>query len=116
MASNMSNKMTWPEREFVKLMKEIGCKYEAQKIILGKIYDFYIPCINTLIEIDGDYYHGNPLIFESLNSMQKRNQKNDKKKDVIAIGCGYKLERIYENDLKNNYSKIKQKFISLLVF
>ena len=108
-AQKMSKKMTWPEREFKKLMKELGVKVLPQKIIGGKIYDFYIPSTNTLIEIDGNYYHGDSEMFEQLNPMQRRNKKNDEYKNVLAKGLGYKIERIWESELKNNYNEVKQK-------
>lgn len=108
-AHKMSKKMTWPEREFKKLMKELGIKILPQKIVGGKIYDFYIPSTNTLIEIDGDYWHGNPEVFEEQNGMQRRAAKNDEYKNVLAKGLGYKIERIWESELKNNYNEVKQR-------
>jgi very-short-patch-repair endonuclease len=103
----MSKKMTWPEREFKKLMKELGIKILPQKIVGGKIYDFYIPSTNTLIEIDGDYWHGNPEVFEEQNGMQRRAARNDGYKNVLAKGLGYNIERVWESDLKNNYNEVK---------
>ena len=98
-AKKMSKKMTAPERVFFKLTKEIKVECIPQKIVGGKIYDFYIPSKNMLVEVDGDYYHGNPEIFKENNGMQKRNKKNDTYKDNVAIGYGYNLERVWENDL-----------------
>jgi very-short-patch-repair endonuclease len=113
-AHKMSKKMTWPEREFKKLMKELGIETLPQKIVGGKIYDFYIPSINTLIEIDGDYWHGNPEVFEEQNGMQRRAAKNDEYKNVLAKGLGYKIERIWESELKNNYNEVKQRMKKLI--
>ena len=108
-AEKMSKKMTWPEKEFKKLMKEIGVKILPQKIVGGKIYDFYEPKTNTLFEVDGDYWHFNPEIFEEQNGMQRRAVKNDMYKDILAKGLGYKIERIWENDLKKNYGEVKKR-------
>lgn len=112
-AEKMSKKMTWPEREFKKLMKELKVTIVPQKIVMGKIFDFYIPSKNILIEIDGDYWHGNPELFEEQNGMQRRAAKNDAYKDVIAKGLGYEIERIWESDLKKNYNKVKEKMKQL---
>jgi very-short-patch-repair endonuclease len=106
-AQKMSKKMTWPEREFAKLMKEMGIKIVQQKIVGGKIYDFYDPILNILFEIDGNYYHGDTDLFEELSPMQKRNKKNDVYKDALAKGLGYQIERIWELDLKNDYQGVK---------
>jgi very-short-patch-repair endonuclease len=108
-AKKMSKKMTWPEREFKKLMSELGIKIDSQKIVCGKIYDFYEPTTNILFEIDGNYYHGDDRIYEELSAMQKRNKKNDAYKTVLAKGLGYGIERIWESELKNNYSDVKKR-------
>ncbi len=115
-AKSMSGKMTKPERDFAKMLKEIGVEFESQKVIKKKIYDFYIPSKNMIVEVDGDYWHANPLIYEGkeLNKIQSRNVKNDKYKDTLARGNGYLLERVWEHDLKNNYQEQKKRFKKLL--
>ena len=102
--------MTAPERVFSEMMKELGIECECQKVIGNKIYDFYIPSKNTLVEINGDYWHGNSLIYESedLNKVQKRNIKNDKFKEILAKGNGYLFEVLWEYDLNNNYEEEKE--------
>jgi len=112
-ALKMSKKMTWPEREFKKLMRELGIKILPQKIVGGKIYDFYEPILNILFEIDGDYWHGNKDIFEEKNGMQKRAEKNDSYKNVLAKGLGYKIERIWESELKKDYDGVKNRMKKL---
>lgn len=115
-AKKMSNKMTSPEKIFVGLMNEIGVEFESQKVVGEKIFDFYIPSKNLIVEINGDYWHGNSLIYESedLNKVQKRNIKNDKFKDILAKGRGFELEVVWEFDLNNNYEEQKNRFKKLL--
>lgn len=115
-AKKMSTKMTWPEREFKKLLKELKISFEIQKIVGNKIYDFFIPTHNLLVEIDGDYYHANPDFIneEDMNGMQAKNVRNDKFKDALASGMGYGLERVWENDLKVNYKDVKARFKKIL--
>ena len=98
----MDKNKTWPELEFEKVLREMGIKYETQKILKGKIFDYYLPDYNTLCEVDGDYYHGNKEIFSELNEMQKRNKKNDTYKDIISKGMGYKIFRVWESELKRD--------------
>ena len=114
-ANKMSNKMTSPERVFAKMMKEISVEFESQKVIGNKIYDFYIPSKNLIVEIHGDYWHANPLIYEGkeLNKTQIRNIKNDKFKTILAKGSGYCFYVLWEYDLNNNYKEQKEKFIKL---
>lgn len=116
-AAKMSNKMTWPEKEFKKLLKQLKVDFETQKVIGNKIFDFYIPHVNMLVEVDGDYYHANPekIKTENINRMQARNMRNDKFKDGLALGLGYSLERVWENDLKVNYKIVKARFKKILI-
>lgn len=116
-AKKMSKKMTKPERAFEKLLKEIGVEYEAQRILGGFIYDFYLPEYKMFVEIDGDYYHGNPDKYtkDQLNGMQKKNKLNDKEKEVQAKGFGYKIERVWETDINKDYDSVKMKFTKLLL-
>lgn len=115
-ASSMSDKMTSPERVFSKMMKELGVEIVNQKVVKNKIYDFYIPSKNMVIEVDGDYWHANPLIYEGkeLNKIQLKNVRNDKKKDSLAIGYGFLIERVWEHDLHNNYEEQKERFRKIL--
>lgn len=106
-------------------------QYEAKSI--GRYFDFAVTCFrgkdyimeekdgircvkqegqyfkpDILIEIDGDYYHGNPIKYNKneLTPMQKHNQKIDKMKTYWAgINC-ITLLRFWENDIHNNTKKI----------
>lgn len=113
-ATKMSTKMTWPEREFKKMLTELGIVFEVQKVVGKKIFDFYIPEKNMLIEVDGDYWHANPNRTEKLNKTQERNLRNDKFKEGLAAGLGYSLERVWESDLKENYKVVKSNFKKIL--
>ena len=63
----------------------------------NKYYDFYIPQINTLIEIHGSYWH--PQTVENLTEMQKGNLKNDEFKKNLAKEKGFELVTIYDHQL-----------------
>ena len=114
-ASKMSNKMTKPERLFFEMMNSLSIDCEPQKIIDKKIFDFYMPKTNTVVEIHGDYWHANPIIYEGkeLNKTQLRNVKNDSFKKTLALGRGYLFEEIWEYDLNNNFEIIKERLIKL---
>lgn len=113
-ASKMSGKMTWPEKEFQKMLKELKVKFETQKIVGTKIFDFYIPHLNLLVEVDGNYWHGDKEKYPILNNTQKRAIKNDIYKDSLARGLGYSIERVWESDLKENRDNVKNRFIKIL--
>lgn len=112
----MSKKMTGPEIIFAELLNTEGILYETQKIVGNKIFDFYLPDYNLIVEVDGCYYHANPKIYPDgqLNNMQKKNKKNDLYKNALASTMGYKLERFWETDLKENIEQVRERLRELL--
>lgn len=111
-AEKMAKEMTAPERKFYKMIKSMEIEVEQQKILNDVIYDFYLPKHNVLVEIDGDYYHGNPEVYQEgeLNGMQLKNKKNDLYKDNLAKGLGYTLERVWEKDINKRFGEVKARF------
>jgi very-short-patch-repair endonuclease len=108
-AVRMGKNLTEPERLSAQILDELGLEYETQKIVGGKIFDFFIPSANLLFEVDGDYWHAYGLLPEEMNGMQRKSVKNDKKKDIIAKGYGYELLRVWEHEINNDYEKVKEK-------
>jgi len=108
-AYRMSKNTTWPEKEFESVLKEMNIEYESQKILKGKIFDYYIPSVNVLCEVDGDYYHGNPEKYEVLSEMQKKIKQNDRYKNIISKGMGYGIFRVWESELKENREFVKER-------
>lgn len=79
-------------------------QFEAKDI--HRYYDFYLPDRNTLIEVDGDYWHCNPIKFKKKNLVQYKSGIVDTIKDNWAKLHGIKLIRIWENDIRNNSQKV----------
>ena len=75
--------------------------YHFQFFMCLKSYDFKIKGKNILIEIDGDYWHGNPNTKYHFYDYKKV-QDNDKLKEEIAKENGFKLFRFWESDIKQN--------------
>lgn len=66
-----------------------------------RFYDFKIKDKNILLEIDGDYYHGNPNTKKHFFRVEET-KLNDAFKDQLAKDNNYKLIRIWESDIKKN--------------
>ena len=114
-AKEMSKSQTWPEIEFEKILIELDVEYRSQEIVGGKIFDFYLPSVNLLVEVDGDYWHYNLKTNKKKpNKTQKRNIQNDKRKNVIAKNNGYRISRVWESDLKENFGIQKGRFKRIL--
>lgn len=86
-----------------------GIKYKFQFFIndngICKSYDFKIKNKPLIIEIDGDYWHGNPKLKKHHPKIEET-RKNDILKEGMAKKRGYKIIRLWESDIKGNNSII----------
>lgn len=114
-AKKMAKKMTGPERKMQKMLKSLKVDFRSQEIIHGKIFDFFIPGKNLIIEVDGDYWHGYGKEHSELNEIQKRSVRNDSGKDIIAKGLGYEIIRFWEHEINESpedvISSLKNKIL-----
>jgi len=71
-----------------------------------------------LIEVNGDYWHGNPKIYKPDDLIMKNSSAEirvgdkwikDKRKNDFAISNGYQLMVIWEDELKNNKNQLIEK-------
>jgi G:T-mismatch repair DNA endonuclease (very short patch repair protein)/DNA-directed RNA polymerase subunit RPC12/RpoP len=82
-------------------------KYKFQYFIndgsLCKSYDFKINGKPLILEVDGDFWHGNP---SKLNHYEKVNEvkQNDRLKEEMASKRNIKVVRLWESDIKKDHS------------
>lgn len=105
------------EIKFEKILNDLDILYSkhfyAKPIVA--FYDFYLPKFNVIIEVDGDFWHCNPLNFpKPIYESQKQNLERDKEKNKWAKENGFKLLRFWENDINNNPEKIIKELSSLV--
>lgn len=84
----------------------LGIEYVYQKEFqtLRRVFDFYLPKQNVIIEVNGGFFHGDPRFYapDKLNNMQKKNKRVDEKKKYWAdLNC-IPLIYIWEYDIHNN--------------
>jgi G:T-mismatch repair DNA endonuclease (very short patch repair protein) len=111
---NHSSKL---EKTFANILDLLDIDY--QKYFYAKpikaFYDFYLHKYNILIEVDGDFWHCNPMNFPNANYVtQQRNVVRDKEKNQWAKDNGYKLLRFWEYDINNNIKQVKQTLLENL--
>jgi len=75
-----------------------------------KIFDFYFPSLNLLVEYNGSYYHCDPRLYDE-NYYNKCKRKTaseiwlyDLEKKQLAESKGYYVEVIWESDYKKDNS------------
>jgi very-short-patch-repair endonuclease len=101
-------KISKPEQIVIDQLNDCNEEYVFQHEVCGYLFDFYIPRMNLLIEVDGDYWHCNPSKYNTpLNDIQKNNIKRDLIKNDVAKNNKFKLKRIYESLIKTKEFKIK---------
>ena len=97
---------TQPELMFKEILEENSILFNYQKSVSWKHgwkkwYDFYLPEFNLLVEIDGTYWHGKEVETKELNKQQWKTRLNDKFKNILAKSRGYKLLRIWSDEINN---------------
>lgn len=112
-AKKMSKKLTAPEKAFQSILKKYKIDFEPQFILGSKIFDFYLKESNTLVEIQGDYWHGNPEIYEQFSWAQTRMQKRDLEKKNIALGRGYNYLEVWENELNEDKKSVVNRMVEM---
>lgn len=104
------------EQDFAKdFLDKLGINYqwqfEAKDIC--RFYDFYLPDSNILLEIDGDYWHSNPKMYDrddkkTLTPTQKHDMRVDELKNKWAAMHSIPLYRIWEDDIRHKPEKVME--------
>ena len=124
-----SDGISYPNKFMFNLLNQLGikfetekrfdwCKYKINKKETFGIYDFYIPYMNLIIEMDGGLGHGNNIYSKS-NKTREETIQSDIHKDrlaneyniqVVRIDCNYytsnRFEYIKDNILNSEINKV----------
>ena len=95
------------EERFAKnFLDKLGLNYiyQYKMVSIGRYLDFMLTDYHVAIEIDGDYWHGNPKLYEEkdLNKTQKWSKKVDEMKNKWCSRNGVPLIRIWEKDINSD--------------
>jgi very-short-patch-repair endonuclease len=87
----MRSNPTQGEYAFETKLRELGFKgrYVSQFVMLPYIFDFVLPELKLLVEIDGN-------VHDTLE-----NQERDRKKTSLALSKGYKVLRLRNSEVKD---------------
>jgi G:T-mismatch repair DNA endonuclease (very short patch repair protein) len=94
-------------------LEPLNISYDRQFYLkdIHQYCDFYIPSKNTVIEINGDFWHCNPNIErfkEPKYEYQIRKIERDKIKYDYLDNNGFKKIILWEHDIKNNKKLINE--------
>lgn len=92
-----------PHIVFSAILDELKIRYEEEKTVGCWSFDFYLIDERIYVEVDGDYFHSNPLFYPNgpKTATQKVNHYRDGKKNYFAASTGMKLIRFWETDILN---------------
>jgi len=99
-------KMNKLERFFLDAVTASGINIEYSVILDRKQYDFGNKEKRVLIEINGDFWHGNPLIYPSLSERQKAVQEKDRVKKEWAESKGFRVLSFWESEIRNQIDDV----------
>lgn len=91
------------ELEVMEVLDIVGLEHISQyrPASFSRVFDEFVPP-DIFIEINGDYWHGNPEIYadDDLDEKQRERRKSDAEKAQWIKGNGYHLITFWENDIK----------------
>ncbi|GEM_PF-2993594 len=104
---------TKPERIIKELLIHKNIEFIPQHLMYDKfVVDFYLPKENIVIEVFGDYWHGNPLFYGELGTMKPLTEKQikqknkDKAREAYLKKCGHAFYILWEHDIYNNLEEV----------
>lgn len=118
--SKCSDGISYPNKFMFNLLEQLNIKFineYSPDWIKPKRYDFYIPSMNLIIEMDGGFHYiDNNLSGQTANKIQEIDNYKDLKAkehniEVIRIDCNYKYDSRFKY-IKNNvlHSKLNEIF------
>jgi G:T-mismatch repair DNA endonuclease (very short patch repair protein) len=113
----MNIKMNKIESIVYDYLKSLNITVDYSAILASYQYDFIIKGKRILIEVHGDYWHGNPKYYSingsndkrKLNQIQLSKQERDREKEKWAISRGFNLIKLWEDEINNGTFKNKLK-------
>lgn len=102
------------EKIIEEYLKEKKITYKYSFILEKRQFDFVLLNYQVIIECDGDYWHANPKFYPNPEKWQIKRITIDHEKDRIAKRNGYKIVRFWEDDILNNFERIKSLINDLL--
>jgi G:T-mismatch repair DNA endonuclease (very short patch repair protein) len=92
---------TKPEREMALILEKMKRPFIHNCLLYNKFFvDFLVG--NTVIEVFGDYWHGNPLFFPAPSKTQITQHKKDKSRIAYLAKCGHNVVVFWENEIKKS--------------
>lgn len=108
--NNIPTTQTKPQIIINNLLEELGISYTNEKSIKYFSLDNYLDDYDLAIEVMGDFWHTNPIIYsEVTREIQKKRIPKDKSKHTyVKNKYNYEILYLWENDIYNNLDVCKE--------
>jgi len=103
---------TIPEKIIESLLLKLNIKYIKKENIGYYNCDFVVN--NLIIEVQGDYWHGNPKFYKTFDKIQQKNITRDKRKLSFLKSKNYDVIYLWEYDLKHNIIECEEKIKKII--
>lgn len=99
-------------------MVEINANFKYSFILAERQYDFVLHDVKAILEIHGDFWHGNPQFWgvgnRPLRDHQVMKKLDDAVKKRIANDQGYEYFDFWEYDIHNNWDSCMTRIKEIL--
>lgn len=111
-SAGILDRQTKPQKIINEILDNDDIKYKNEKIFGYYSLDNYLEQYDLAIEVMGDYFHANPIIYtdyNAINKMQLKDVLRDKSKHTY-VSKYHNIEILYlwETDIKNNKELCKK--------
>lgn len=113
--SQLALKKTKPELAVKQILDSNSIENEYNKYVYDKFFvDFFIPGKNAVIEVFGDYWHGNPELFPTPSQKQTRQMGKDRSRIAYLEKCGHSVLVVWEKDIKADLQAVEKRVLEFL--
>ena len=102
---DMSGRETRIETATYEVLDRLGIVYQKQRWLNGYRVDVYIPSMNTIIEVNGEYWHVSPRMFpdeSKLRPDQIEKRRYDAERLASFARQGYRIIILWEFDIRDH--------------
>lgn len=103
--TQLNFKPTVPENRIAAILDQKGIKYQRNVPLYGKFIVDFLLDDGRIVEVFGDYWHGNPAKYPTPDKTQLRQQHKDKSRLAYLKKCKREVIVIWENRVgRRDYS------------
>lgn len=99
------------ELMYENVLVTLGVRYTYSYIFQRRQFDFFLPDVMTVVELQGDFWHGNPTKYTEnlLRDHQKMKRLDDRVKKSLVERNGLRYVEFWESEMYNSIEEVIKK-------